>query len=74
MSTTLEIHINEKIEVFDSVGDAIAYITKVIENYVNAGVVDNPLKFYIVKKDAERGPPTLGVHVVEEIKTKDSLA
>ena len=66
----IQIQVKDEIRVFDSVGEAVAFIKKIIQKVFDSG---EPVSFQVdVKREAVRGPP-IGINVNENIITKEAL-
>ena len=67
----LEINVFEQTYIVDTVGDAVAVLTRVIEKIL-AEDSDVPVNILISKPRAN-SPPALGINVSEVIEIKDKL-
>lgn len=68
---TLEIQIKDEVRVFDSVGEAIAFIKKIIQKVFDSG---EEISFQIdVKRESVRAPP-IGINVSDKMEVKEALS
>ena len=67
----LEIHVKDEIKVVDSVAQAEKYIIEKIRAHFSLPFEQQTPFTIRIENKATRGPPDLGIHVSDTIKTKD---
>ena len=68
----LEIHIKEEIHIVDGVAQAIEKLHKIVQEWLDKGNDKEPLVIRI-KKNEDRGPPALSIHVKDDLPVKSLL-
>lgn len=68
---SLEIRVNDEIKIFDTLVDAINYLTEEVMKWFQSDET-SPFSVFI-RKEISRGPPSLNVSVSDGIGTRSGL-
>jgi hypothetical protein len=72
MILSIEIHVREVIQVVDTLPALEAYVLERIREWFNNSEDQLPLSITLSKKE-DRGPPTLGINISENIRMTEAL-